>query len=124
MQMLNSTHIKTTDLRYQRAYGLSVEALHTLCCATGSLKERLLKIDLEFFMLNAVQLPDSIELRSTFQNLRDLVTSKEARNPLEGRIKASLDQLHHTKLQAIAKLVWKFHKEFLAFLLRDAQSTE
>lgn len=124
MQIIKSTLIKTTDLRYQRAYGFAVEALHTLCCETGSLKERLQKIDIEFFTLNATELPECIQLKSTFQEIRGLVTMKEVRDPREGRIHATLDQLHYTKHQTIAALIWKFHEEFLAYLLRDAPRSE
>ncbi len=90
-----------------------------MCCASGGMKERLQKIDLEFFSLNIAELPENENLRSKFNELHALVTSKDARYPLEGRIAATLDQLHHTKLKAVAKLIWDFHVEFLAFMQHD-----
>lgn len=83
------------------------------------MKERLQKIDLEFFTLNIGELPENEELRSKFKQLNELVTSKEPRYPHEGRISATLDQLHHTKLTAIAKLIWELHVIFLAFMQQD-----
>ena len=116
---MNKRPIRSSALRYQRSYGFTVEALHTLCCASGGMKERLQKIDLEFFTLNIAELPESENLRSKYNGLRTLVTSRDARYPYEGRIAATLDQLHHTKLRAVAELIWDFHVEFLAFMQHD-----
>lgn len=121
---MNSKLIRTAALRYQRSYGFTVEALHTLCCTSGGLKERLKKIDLEFFTLNIAELPESKNLRAKYHQLYELVTSKDARYPHEGRVSATLDQLHHTKLKAAAQLVWNFHKEFLAFMQQDAENAD
>lgn len=119
---MNSKPIQTANLRYQRSYRFTIEALHTLCCASGGLRERLQKVDLEFFTLNIAELPESEKIRSKFQELHKLVTSKNARYPDEGRISATLDQLHHTKLKTVAELVWDFHKEFLAFMQHEVRN--
>ena len=116
---MNSRPIRLAALRYQRSYGFTVDALHKLCCAPGGMRERLQKIDLEFFALNLAELPESEKLQSKFKELHELVTSKDARYPHEGRISATLDQLHHTKLKAVAQLIWEFHMEFLAFMQHD-----
>ncbi len=109
-------------LRYQRAYSFTIDALHTLSCAPGGMKDRLKKIDLEFFTLSSNDLPESGEIREKFGRLHDLVTSKEVRYPHEGRVAATLDQLHHTKLTSIAQLIWDIHKEFSALMQNDDAS--
>ncbi|HEY9224978.1 MAG TPA: hypothetical protein VIP27_12585 [Variovorax sp.] len=116
---MNSKPIRVTALRYQRAYGFTVDALHTLCCATGGMKDRLQQIDQEFFSISTNELPEVEELRSKFTKLHELVTSKEARYPHEGRIFSTLDQLHHTKLKSIAQQIWEIHVEFLAFMQKN-----
>lgn len=107
------------EVRYQRAFRFANTALHTLCCASGSMKERLQKIDLEFFTLTTNELPESEKLRAKFSKLHEVVTSKEVRYPNEGRISATLEQLHHTKLKFIAQLIWEIHVEFLTFMRKD-----
>lgn len=103
-------------LHYQRPYRLTVNALHTLCCAPGGTRARLQQIDLEFFTLSTNDLPEEGELRAKFRRLHEHVTSKEARYPYEGRVAATLDQLHHTKLKTAAQLIWDIHTEFSVFM--------
>ncbi|WP_382161518.1 hypothetical protein [Hydrogenophaga sp. ANAO-22] len=116
---MNNKPPRLATLRFQRAYRLTSDALHTLCCESGGLKDRLQKIDLEFFSLSKNELPDIEALRSSFGELHRLVTCKEPRYPHEGRIAATLDQLHHTKLKAISELIWNIHMAFLSFMQND-----
>ncbi len=120
---MNSRHIRPEALRYQRPYRFTVDALHTLCCAPGRLKERLQRVDPEFFSLNLSELPQVEPLRSKFVELHALVTSKDPRYPYEGRISATIDQMHHTKLKAVAELIWALHVEFLAFMQHDESTS-
>ncbi|MFZ2269645.1 MAG: hypothetical protein WAV95_18870 [Azonexus sp.] len=108
--------LQSETLRYHRAYSFTVDALHTLSCSPGGMRGRLQKIDLEFFTLSTNELPEIGELREKFKILHDLATSKEVRYSHESRISATLDQLHHTKLKSIAKLIWDIHTEFSAFM--------
>lgn len=119
---MNINLLRLEALRYQRAYGLTVDALHTLSCAPGGMKERLQRIDLEFFTLSSNDLPESGGVRERFGRLHGLVTSKDARCPGEGRVAATLDQLHHTKLKSIAQIIWDIHAEFSAFMRSDDTS--
>lgn len=113
---MNKNPLRLETLRYQRAYGFTVDALHTLSCEHGGMRDRLQKIDLEFFTLRANELPESGEIREKFHRLHVLATSKEVRYPHEGRVAATLDQLHHSKLKSIAQLIWDIHTEFSAFM--------
>ncbi len=119
---MNKNLFRLEALRYQRAYSFTVDALHTLACAPGSMKARIQRINLEFFTLITNDLPENGELREKFSKLHELVTSKKVRYPHEGRVAATLDQLHHTKLKAIAELIWDIHKEFSVFMHRDETS--
>lgn len=119
---MNKNLLRLEALRYQRAFSFTVDALHTLSCAPGGMRDRLQKIDLEFFTLSTSDLPKSGELQEKFGRLRGLVTSKEARYPDEGRVAGTLDQLHHTKLKSIAQLIWDIHTEFSAFMYCDDSS--
>lgn len=115
--------IRVEALRYQRAYSLTVEALHTLCCSTGGMRERLQKIDLEFFTLVTNDLPESGNLREKFSRLHEVITSKNSPYPHEGRVIATLNQLHHTKLKSIVQLVWEIHTEFSVLMQCDDTSS-
>lgn len=115
--------IRVEALRYQRAYSFTVEALHTLCCSPGGMRDRLQKIDLEFFTLVTNDLPESGSLREKFSRLHEAITSKNSPYPHEGRVIATLSQLHHTKLKSIAQLIWEIHTEFSAFMQCDDTSS-
>lgn len=83
------------------------------------MKDRLQQIDLAFFTLSPNELPENEGLRSKFSKLRELVTSKQARDKHEGRISATLDQLHHTKLHTVAQLIWDIRAEFSTFIHKN-----
>jgi hypothetical protein len=112
-------NIRLEALRYQRAYSFTVSALHTLCCASGGMRDRLQQIDKEFFTLTTIELPERERLREKFRRLHELVTSNKIDHLHEGRIAATIGQLHHTKLKAIAQLIWNIHVEFSAFMMFD-----
>lgn len=111
--------IRVEALRYQRAYNLTVEALHMLCCSSGGMRDRLKKIDLEFFTLTPNDLPETGNLREKFHRLHEVVTSKNSPYPNEGRIIATLNQLHHTKLKFIVQLIWEINMDFSSFMQCD-----
>jgi len=103
-------------LRYNRAYALTIEALHTMCCQSGRTRERLQKIDAEFFALNAEGFPEGEGVRTSYEDLRAIATSLEQRCEGDGRITSSLAQLHHTKLAKVAQLLWDIHRDFSRYM--------
>lgn len=111
-------------LGYERAYRFTADAVHTLCCSHGTMRDRLQRIDRELFTLGTSDIPESGALRENFRKLHELVTSKDARYSYEGRIVSTLDQLHHTKLRVIAELIWDIYMEFLALMRNDDTSPQ
>jgi hypothetical protein len=107
-------------LRYSRAYTLTIEALHTLCCASGSTRERLQQVDPEFFALRPNDLPENEGVRASFEKLHRLATRLEPRWKEEGKVSATLAQSHHTKLKEMAQLVWDIHRGFSRYMQSDA----
>jgi len=115
-------NIRLEALRYQRAYRFTEDALYTLCSASGGMRDRLQKIDKEFFTISMAELPENDSLRANFQKLHDFVTSKEASYANEGKITATLSQLHHTKLKKITQLIWDIYTEFSSFMLMNDEN--
>ena len=107
-------------LRFSRAYTLSIEALHTLCCSNGNLRLRLEAVDPEYYLLESEQLPDFGAIRLKFAELHTLATKTAPRWEHEGRIAATLSTAHHTALKKIAQLVWEIHREFSEYMHGDA----
>ena len=107
-------------LRFSRAYTFTIEALHTMCCEAGTTRERLAKIDPEFFSLRPEDVPEGCGVRATFVELHGLATRLPPRWEGEGRIAATLGQSHHTKLRQIAQLIWEAHQNFSQFMQSDA----
>lgn len=112
-------NIRLEVLRYQRAYSFTASALHTLCCASGGMRDRFQQIDKEFFTLTTIEVPEREGLREKFRKLHELVTSNKIDHLHEGRIAATIGQLHHTKLKVIAQLIWDIHVEFSVFMMFD-----
>lgn len=110
----------TGVLRYSRAYTLTIEALHTLSCGAGGMRERLRQIDPEFFSLEPEALPEAEGVRESFVRLKQLATRFEPRGSYEGRIVATIEQSHHSKLKAITQLIWDIHRDFSQYMQSDA----
>jgi hypothetical protein len=110
------------SLQYGRAYTLAIEALHTMCCESGSMRERLQKVDPEFFALRPDDLPETEGVRASFVEFHELATRLEPRWPGDGVVAATLNQSHHTKLARMAQLVWDIHRDFSHYMQDDAQS--
>jgi hypothetical protein len=107
-------------LRFSRAYTLSIEALHTLCCSNGNLRLRLEAVDPEYYLLASEQLPDFGAIRFKFAELKTLATKNDPRWEHDGWIPATLSTAHHTVLKKIAQLVWEIHREFSEYMHGDA----
>lgn len=107
-------------LRYSRAYTLSIEALHTLCCGRGNVRSRLQAIDIEYYCLRDEDVPDAGEIRTKVDRLRRLATHVSPRWEGEGNLQATLGTAHYTVLERIAQLAWDFHREFSEYMQRDA----
>ena len=121
----NSIRMKRDDprlgvLRYSQAYTLVIEALHTMCCESGSMRERLQQIDPEFFALKPEDLPESEGVRASFEELANLAMQLEPSKQDEGRVSANLNQSQHTRLEAMAQLVWNIHRDFSRYMQSDA----
>jgi hypothetical protein len=112
-------HPRLGVLRYSRAYTLTVEALYTMCCEPGSMRERLQKVDLEFFSLYAEDFPEQEGVRASYERLRSLVISLEPRREGEGRIASSLAQRAHAQLAEVAQLLWETHRDFSLYMQTD-----
>lgn len=84
------------------------------------MRERLEKIDPEFFSLLTEDVPESCGVRATFVELHRLATRLPPRWEGEGRIAATLSQSHHTKLRDITQLIWEAHQKFLQYMQSDA----
>jgi hypothetical protein len=117
---LKGDNQRLRDLRYSRAYTLSLEALHTLCCRRGNVRSRLQLIDAEYYSLRDTDLPDAGNLRSSFEKLLSLVTPMSPRWKGDGRIPATLAGAHYTALERAAQLVWEVHQEFSVYMQGDA----
>ena len=107
-------------LRYSRAYTLTIEALHTLCCTPGAMRDRLAQIDPEFFVLSPDVFPEGEEVRDNFVKLYGLATRYEPRSDGEGRISATLARSHHSKLKEMLQLVWDLHRGFSQYMNSEA----
>jgi hypothetical protein len=107
-------------LRYSRAYTLSTEALHSLCCGRGNVRSRLQAIDIEYFCLDREALPDAGDIRANFERLHGLVNRVSPRWDGEGTLQATLATAHYTALEKAAQLVWDIHRELSEFMQRDA----
>lgn len=116
---MNSDDPGLGALRYSRAYTLTIEALHTMCCASGSMRERLQQIDPEFFALMPNDLPENEGVRASFEELHRLATQLEPRWQEEGRVSATLEPSHHTKLKEMAQRVWEIHRDFSRYMQSD-----
>jgi hypothetical protein len=118
--------MKTTSplgaLQFSRAYTLSIEALHTLCCSSGNLRHRLSQIDPEYFSLEAAAYPEYENIQASVTELRGLVTRFDPLSPyaIGGRIAASIERSHYTKRTRMAQLIWDIHREFGSYMQRDA----
>ena len=117
---MKSDDCRLVALRYSRAHTLLTEALHTLSCEPGGMRERLNQIDPEFFALRTEDLPEAEGLRASFAELRHLVTRLDPSTKDEGRVAATLRQSHHTKLKAMAQLIWNIHRDFPRYMQSDA----
>lgn len=120
-----SSRIKRDDptlgaLRYGRAYTLAIEALQTMCCASGSMRERLQQIDLEFYTLKPDDLPENEGVRKSFIQFHQLATRVAPRWAGEGKVAATLNQSRHTKLRQMAQLVWDINRDFSRYMNSDA----
>ena len=107
-------------LRYSRAYTLTIEALHTMCCEAGTMRERLQQVDPEFFALKSDDLPESEDVRTSFEQFHQMAARLEPRWKEEGQFTATLGQSHHTNLKAMAQLVWDIHRDFSRYMQSDA----
>ena len=109
-------HPKLSVLRYNRAFSLTTDALHTMCCETGSMRERLQKIDRAFYSFSSTDVPVENGIRDLFSELKTLVTAKNPTWSGEGTIDATLSSTHHTKLKKLAELIWSLHCNFSKFM--------
>ncbi|MCP5154414.1 MAG: hypothetical protein H6983_09635 [Ectothiorhodospiraceae bacterium] len=105
-------------LKYSRAYTLTIEALETLCCSPGPMRERLGRIDREFFQLGPESLPAEGGVRENFQILKNLVGKHEGHHPRERSVEATLARAHHTVLSRMLRLVWAIHRDFSSYMSR------
>jgi hypothetical protein len=107
-------------LRYSRAYTLTIEALHTMCCGSGNTRERLQEVDPEFFSLRPEELPKEEGVQAHFIEFQQLATRLEGRWSGEGSVAATLDQSHHTNLKQMAQLLWDIHRGFSQYMQSGA----
>jgi len=84
------------------------------------MRERLRNIDSEFFLLEPEALPEAEGVRENFVKLKQLATRFEPRGSYEGRVVATIEQLHHSKLEAMAQLMWDIHRDFSQYMQSDA----
>lgn len=124
MKQLHTDTVNTQlgTLRYSRAYTLSIEALHTLCCGRGKIRSRLEAVDGEYYTLRTTDLPDFGTIRVNFENMHSLATSVSPRWAHDGRLSVTLSTVHYTVLEKIAQLVWDIHSEFSDYMGSFAHS--
>lgn len=107
---------RLSSLRYSRAYTLTIEALHTMCCESGNTRERLKKIDPEFFSLRSEDVPERDGVRELVVELHRLVTHYPPRWEGDGVVAATLSQSHHTILKQMAQLIWDVHQKLSQYM--------
>jgi hypothetical protein len=98
-------------MRYVRAYLLAREAVRGLC-STGTLKERLVRIDPEILSLGRGDISDAADVRDSLDRLRRASHRFEPRDG-EGLAVATIEQTNGKGRQAIAWAVLDFYESLV-----------
>jgi hypothetical protein len=107
----HADRMSLANLRYSRPFTLCIEALHTLCCVPGDIRERLKLVDQEFLFLKEGHFPDVDGIRDKYSELKQLLMGIEPKAD-EGRTAATVSRSKKSELERAAQLIWDIHRDF------------